>query len=71
MNQHSKESSQKSDGKTKEEAIEEYNSKFRELVEEAWGMEGMEIGQLCKLAKEAARKKHFQQDKREGKETRL
>ena len=43
------------DGKTREEAIEEYNSKFRELVEEGWGTEGMEVGQLYKLTKEAAR----------------
>ena len=43
------------DGKTKEEAIEEYNSKFRELVEEEWETEGMQIGQLYKLTKEAAR----------------
>ena len=43
------------DGKTREEAIEEYNSKFRELVEEEWETEEMEIGQLYKLTKEAAR----------------
>ena len=43
------------DGKTKEEAIEEYNAKFRELVEEEWGKEGMEVDHLYKLAKIAAR----------------
>ena len=43
------------DGKTREEAIEEYNSKFRELVEEEWETEGMQIGQLYKLTKAAAR----------------
>ena len=43
------------DGKTREEAIEEYNSKFRELVEEEWETEGMQVGQLYKLTKEAAR----------------
>ena len=43
------------DGKTREETIEEYNSKFRELVEEEWETEGMEIGQLYKLTKIAAR----------------
>ena len=43
------------DEKTREEAIEEYNSKFRELVEEEWETEGMEIGQLYKLTKIAAR----------------
>ena len=43
------------DGKTREEAIAEYNSKFRELVEEEWEIEGMQIGQLYKLTKEAAR----------------
>ena len=43
------------DGKTKEEAIEEYSSKFRELVEEEWETEGMQICQLYKLTREAAR----------------
>ena len=43
------------DGKTREEAIGEYNSKFRELVEEEWEIEGMQIGQPYKLTKEAAR----------------
>ena len=42
------------DGKTREEAIEEY-SKFRELVEEEWETEGMEVGQLYKLTEIAAR----------------
>ena len=40
---------------TSEEAIREYSSKFRELVEEEWETEGMEIGQLYKLTKIAAR----------------
>ena len=42
-------------GKTREEAIAEYNSKFREPVEEEWETEGMQIGQLYKPTKEAAR----------------
>ena len=43
------------DGTTKEESIEEYSSKFRELVEEERETEGMQTGQLYKLTKEAAR----------------
>ena len=42
------------DGKTEKEAIEEYSSKFRELWRK-WETEGMQIGQLYKLTKEAAR----------------
>ena len=43
------------EGMTSEEAIKEYNSKFRELVEEAWGTEETEAGHFYKLAKIAAR----------------
>ena len=43
------------EGRTSEEAIREYNAKFRELVEEERETEGMEIGQLYKLTKIAAR----------------
>ena len=43
------------EGKTREEAIEEYNSKFKGLAEEEWETEGMQIGQLYKLTKADAR----------------
>ena len=44
------------DGKTQEEAIDKYKPKFRELVEEWWETEGMEVGQPYKLTNIAARR---------------
>ena len=43
------------EGMTSEEATTEYNSKFRELVEEAWGTEETEACHFYKLAMTAAR----------------
>ena len=43
------------EGMTSEEAIREYNSKFRELVEGAWGAEETEAVCFYKLTKDAAK----------------
>ena len=42
------------EGQSKEEALEHYNIKFRELVSEAWGNDDYNKDDLYKLTKEAA-----------------
>ena len=55
------------EGQSKEEALENYNIKFRELVSEAWNNEDYNKDDLYKLTKEAAQHS-FDKPKTKGEE---